>query len=546
MWLASVFAALIVSMPGPASAQLFYWPSGSPPVYATQAVRSVIASSGVLSLPAGLTWTSLPFAGPPGGMALISFQPPSGDNFVCSNPVPTATASGNFSSASVQSCSSSAIQVLVSFGSAVVPTAGTITLGAIGIAGTSPGLAALTFIPSSNLQQLNCGLQSAACDISATIVSSNNAGIGNGAFGGTLVTIMAISGTELTYLATTKPANGEVGPICIDMFSYESNGMAFQQPCQTQEQNPVSVADLGTIDIAETHYLGANGTSAFQWSAGPNATGTVVLTGTCGGLMLENIGSVPASCGILPLAGTQDFLIPATSPATAACPQTVVQASTVPGAVKASVNPPGATFAAVPYPNATVSPPPYDTKHIYYEVCVYGSGAAVIGASSAWTVGTSIDCGSPPQSTCTGLAESAGTDALLVFDYNGLVRTFLLTNGAYNQLSYLRIVNDTAAVPGPAPAGEVVCKVQMDDGYNGYATLFTNPSGFVSSTLPGLSPGTNILYPVSLIFQNAGILPPGWDVNNYYDFGSLMCFYPAGITIEQIQADSNGTIVNIE
>jgi len=446
----------------------------------------------------------------------------------------------------VQSCSSSAIQVLVFFGSAVVPATGTITLGAYGIAGTSPGLGTLTLIPNGNLLQVNCPLQSAACNITATIVSSNNAGIANGAFGGTLVTIMARSGTELTFLGTAKPTNGEVGPICVDMFSYESNGMAFQEPCQTQEGNPVAVADLGTIDIAETHYLGANGTSAFQWKAGPNATGTVALTGTCGGLMLENIGSVPANCGILPLAGTQDFLIPAASPATAACPQTLAQAVSFPGAVAATVTPPMATFGGVPFPNATVNPPPYDTQHAYFEVCVYGSGAAVIGASSAWTVGASIDCGPPAQSTCSGLAESTGTDALLVFDYNGLLSRFFFTNGAYNQFAYLRIVNNTAAVPGPAPPGEVVCKVQMDDGYNGYATLFTNPSGFISTTLPGLSPGKNILYPVSLIFQNAGILPAGWDANNFYDFGSLMCFHPAGITIEQIQADSNGTVVNIE
>ena len=536
----------MVSTPGPASAQLFYWSTGSPPVYAVQAVRSIVASAGVLTLPAGLTWTSLPFAGPPGGMAIISFQPPTGDNFVCSNPVPTAITSGNFSSAVVQSCSSSAIQVLVFFGSAVVPATGTITLGAIGIAGTSSGLATLTPIPSGNLLQLNCAQISPACDVTATIVSSNNAAIGNGAFGGTLVTIMASSATELTFLATARPTDGEVGPVCVDMFSYQSNGMAFQQPCQTQEGDPVSVADLGTIDIAETHYLGANGTGAFQWQAGPNATGTVVLTGTCGGLMLENIGSVPASCGILPLAGTLPYLVPAASPATAACPETAQQAASFVGAVLATVNAPTATFTGVRFPNATVNPPPYDTQHAYFELCVYGSGTAVIGASSAWTVAASIDCGPPALSTCTGLSESVGTDALLAFGYNGLLKRILFTNGAYNEFAYLRIVNDTAAVPAPAPSGQVVCKVQMDDGYNGYATLFTNPSGYSTTTLPGLDPGKNVLYPVSLIFQNAGIVPPGWDSNNYYDFGSLMCFYPAGITIEQVQADFNGTVVNIE
>jgi hypothetical protein len=598
--LALMLAAALTGLAAPASAQILYWSSGAPPIYAIQALRNFIPASSFLTLPPGLTWTSLPFVGPPSGTALISFQPPSGDSFSCNHPQPTATVSGNFVSGFVFSCSASAITVEVFFGSAATPTPGTVTLGAFSIAGTSPGLATLANYTLGKPLQLNCTTLIPSCELTASVTASSNASIANQGFGGILATIMAQSASEFISFSTAAPANGQTGPACVDLFSFANDGMAFQQPCLASEGNVVQVVDLGSVDLGETHYLGANGTSPFQWVGG----GTVSLTGSCGGLMLEDTGSVPASCGFLPLSGAAAFLIPASSLATVACPATLTAAQGSPGAIAATITPPAAIFANVPHSDPTATPL-YGSAHSDFEICVYASGAATVGDSAGWNATASFDCGPPASGICTALGEPAGPDALLALGYNGQITSFNFTNGGFSQIAFLRIVNrmndiaptDTVngaclndsgiagggsgrfvkggvppasgtgnftsgdeVVPGLSgattslldpsqtcqPVAQVVCNVTSDDGYNGYAALFTNDSSNEFAGAPGLLSGTNVLYPIYQIFQLAGI-PIFADAYNVFNYGSMVCYAPFGVTLTQVQMGFQGPpLVNMQ
>ena len=591
--LALMLALLLVALAAPASAQVLYWPSGAPPIYAIQALRSISGASTVLTLPAGLTWLSLPFAGPPGGQALIAFKPPSGDSFSCSNPAPTITLGGNFASGFVQSCTASAINVQVAFGPALTPTAGSIALGRFSITGDSTGLATLAAYTPGNPAQLTCTTLTPSCVITATVTVSANAAISNQGFGGNLGAVMAQSGSEFTAIATAQPANGETGPVCIDLLSFASDGMGFQEPCLAAEGSVVQAADLGSIEFTETHYLGLDGTNPFHWVGGA----TIGLTGTCGGEMLENTGSVAASCGVLPLASAAAFLVPASDVTTVACPATLATAQGTPGAIRATITPPLASFTNVPYSDATATPL-YSTVQSHFEICIYALGNGTVGDSAAWNATVSFDCGPPALGSCTAVGETGAADQLLALGYNGVMTAFNYTNGGFSQMAYLRIVNRMTNVtqaatingaclrdsdvgaggagrivtggvaPGPGtgnfasgyeivpglsgsttgeldptqtcqPVAQVLCKVTSDDGYNGYAALFGNndPDPFAGG--PGLLAGTNVFYPVYKIFQLAGI-PVFQDGYNGFNYGSMVCYAPFGVTLTQVQTSLNG------
>lgn len=599
-WLALVSAVVLVSLALPASAQILYWQSGAPPVYAIQALRNIAGASTPLTLPAGFTWASLPFVGPPGGQAVLSFKPPNGDSFSCNNPPPTVTAGGNFVSGFVLNCAAAAITVQVNFGAAITPTVGTVTLGSFSIPGDSPGLATLATYTPGNPFQLNCTNLVATCVITASVSSSSNGSITNQGFGGTLATVMAQSASEFTAVATAAPANGEVGPACIDLLSYESDGMAFQQPCLASEGSVAQVVDVGSVELVETHYLGLNGTSPFHWVGGA----TVTLSGTCAGLMLDNIGSVAASCGYQPLFGAAAYLIPASDVTAVACPATLSAAQGTPNAIPGTITPPLAIFTHVPYSDPS-STPLYGSAQGHFEVCVYSGGTGPVGASAAWNVAASFDCGPPALGSCTALGEPSGPDGLLAIGYNGVATSFDFTNGGFSQAAFLRVVNRMGDIaPSSAPNGaclsdgsigaggagrfvtggvppgtgtgnysagyevvpgltgnntgqldqtqpcqpiaQILCKVTSDDGYNGYASLFANTDTDAMAGGPGLLSGTNVFYPVYKIFQLAGI-PLFIDAYNAFNYGSMVCYAPLGVTITQVQMNLNGVpMVNME
>jgi hypothetical protein len=95
------------------------------------------------------------------------------------------------------------------------------------------------------------------------------------------------------------------------------------------------------------------------------------------------------------------------------------------------------------------------------------------------------------------------------------------------------------------PVAQVVCKITTDDGYNGYATLFTNNSADPFTGGPGLLSGTNVFYPVYKIFQLAGV---PWFSDNYnvYNYASLVCFAPRDVTITHVEQDYNHPLVNMQ
>lgn len=526
--LGSVAVAGLAAMAMAASAQTLAWQSQTP-VYAVQAVNDVAANPGTLKIPGGLTFTSAFFAGGGGGTAVVVFTLPVGDVLDCGNPAPTATVSANFTNPIV-SCNQGStspsipgtVTVQVSAGFST-NSPGTVTLGSFGIAGISSGLSSLANFSPGNGQGLNCQAGTSDCVITAQVAVSSIGGLAAGLTAPS--TIMADSGNELS-VASSAPTNGAVGPVCIDLFSYQSNGLVFQQPCLATEGSTVALADLGSITITENYYLAADGVSPFIWSAGSSATGTVVLTGTCGGTALQATGSTPGNCGILTLTGQAAYLIPAgtVAPLTA-CPTTLSAAQTTQGAIAGSVSPPSATFVNVSFPNANSSNRVNFKSNLFYEVCAYALGTAVMGDSGGWSVAASI--GSGPEATPANEATPPG-DRLLTESYNGLISYFNFTNGGYNYTAYLHIANKTQNT-----SAEVVCEVVGDDGNNGYYSLWSGG---------GLAPGLTSFYAVPAIFAGAGVIASD---SNPFDLGNLTCFHPQGVRINQIWIEPNGSLVDM-
>lgn len=48
--------------------------------------------------------------------------------------------------------------------------------------------------------------------------------------------------------------------------------------------------------------------------------------------------------------------------------------------------------------------------------------------------------------------------------------------------------------------------------------------------------------------KSCGVIPqdPFSDPTNVFNFGSLICYHPDGVHIQQVQINSNGSVVNIK
>ncbi|MGH9810345.1 MAG: hypothetical protein ACRD9W_24370 [Terriglobia bacterium] len=242
-------------------------------------------------------------------------------------------------------------------------------------------------------------------------------------------------------------------------------------------------------------------------------------------MALLQAGNIPGNCGVLPLTGEVVYLIPEGNVApTTPCPPTAADAQFMPGSILGTITPPGATFANVPFPNATKSSTLNMKTQFYYEVCAYALGTSIIGDSGGWSVTASI--GSGPDATSVNEVTPPG-DRLLTQAYNGVISSINFTTGGQNFIAYLRIVNKLST------NAQVVCHVVGDDGSNGYSSLWTT----------GLGAGLNASYFVPDIFAAAGV---GESPANPWNLGSLTCFHPQGVNINQYWLEPNGSIVNIQ
>jgi hypothetical protein len=698
--LAALGALGLTALSTPAFAQSFSWgaPTGGvPSTYAQQAIADA-QNGGSLNLPGGLTYTTAVFNEVVSGVgqAIIDVQLPTGYHIgTCpaTNSVSVGTGGTNTGFASVANvkCFTAAnvpfgpapngffqtngdvVQVTVNLTSGTTPgVTGSITFGVINIAGTSPGLAMLdpagTLTGNPDKLKTWCTLatnfDAHACELFPVMVQSSNLGLVNQTVPGSIPMAYSVNAKGVQ---THGPSFSGYSSICVDMLYPYAPGNEFQQNCGDGEHpvtgghrlyttNTTSVADKGVIIIdlkaLESQFEDAADDVTFRENPIIN---TITMTGTCGGLQLENIGSVAASCGTLPFAGENVWLVPIagltnvvdggvsgpdTSPvppslgAGVACPAPDTVAGQPPAAVAAIsyqgvVSGGVATFSNVLEPVFPTGQLPDGTDFFaHYEVCDYATEQAVIGDSAHWYVQATFDCsGSPAPLDCTMVNEVGGSsaDALLPIQYNGKATYVNFTNGGFSEAAYLRIVNrmtdlwqtsDTtgqfrvnqtcvndstigtngagnfskggAGVPSginvPAPEGtgnfsnnnnaggvavevvpgltgdptgllnkeqtcepvaQVVCKVTTDDGYNGYATLFTNNSSDPFKGAPGLLSGTNVFYPVYKIFQLAGI-PWFNDAYNVYNYASMVCYAPKDVTITHVEQDYNHPLVNMQ
>lgn len=354
---------------------------------------------------------------------------------------------------------------------------------------------------------------------------------------------MAESGDAFATAALALPQDGAANSVCIDVFSYHSNGEAFQQPCTPGTpggSGPLS--DKGSVAITETYYLGADGVHAFVFE---DAGGTVTLKGTCGGTAGGTASGTPGSCGVLPLTGEAVYLVPEPQPPDVACPATAAAAASVPGSVAADISPPAGSFANVAFPNATATSTIGAMGTAIYEVCGYALGNQIIGDVAAWSASASIDQGLPDATVV-----AATGSGLLTYSYNGAIDWFNFTNGGYGDIAFLRLVNRNPWEPLTLGVNgeEVVCLVQADDGTSGYASLYTNAGQTTSNDNnapgnPAIIAGQNAFYAVPTLFANAGIVPTA---ANPYDLGALTCFHDYQLHLVQVWMEPGGAIVNIE
>ncbi len=684
--LAALGALGLSALSTPASAQQIFWhqiaghtvanPITSASVFAQQAIANAQAglNGGNLVIPGGLTYVTASFPRPLGpGFAIVDFELPNGFNLVgCvtastdfggfSNvnsvtcyPTTAAAIAANAISASQAQTTGGVIQVQVALNSTPTATTevGSIQLGTITVAGSSPGLAVLNppglSTAAAGKGILNCnpnapGYVHTNCDIFGLIVESSVTQVA--AAGPSLSTTLAES-AQAKGVTTFPPSYSGFTSICVDMLYPYAPGEEFKQNCWGSTSQDTSVADKGVIAIdflgLEAQVEDVDDTKVFEQTQN---TATIVVKGFCGGLQLENIGSVPASCGIQPFTGENAWLIPISgtvptqvvlgtsaivpSPYNAGSPQCPAPTTTsaggkgagsppsTSGAVEGIATGPGeVTFFQVPEPTVpSTGPLPVTDYVLYYELCDYSTEQAVISDVSHWTVRAEFECAGTPLPDCTRIAES-GPDKLLPIQYLGHPFYVDFTNGSFNELAFLRIVNrmrnvsladiqggssnpnytcvqdssvtgsgsgrfvtsgtpgnnydakggapngGTEIVPGLSsstsglldsdltcqPVAQVVCKVTSDDGWNGYASLFTNGGGFgnqLFSNGPGVLSGTNVFYPIFQIFQLAGI-PEFADPYNPNNLGSMICYAPDGVSLSQVQIDTQGvSVVNVQ
>ena len=619
------------------------------PLYAEQAINYAIANSTAITIPGygsgspygGFTYVDQAYAGVAGTTAVqFIFTLPTGD-YLASCPTTTGGVDGsNFTGVASLTCSGSPNLNTITVDINLNQAGGGLAwyqLPPLKIAGSSPGLATLAAETSNGGTLasfgMNCSSLSTACDIQMSYAEATNFGSGS--------QIMAMSGNELS-LSTFNQSN----LICIDVLSDQQPGTEFQQPCGgkigyqawdsptnldgTQNGAPVYthvndpactntasepqcgngnvtgtvsnsdtlVADKGTIAIDETLLLGADGVHYYVWGNGTISSNYAIITvtGVCAGLEapVENVGSVPASCGMRPFTGESYVgLTPVayTAPSDytnlmngtlGVCPkEDDLEASVANGGITNTSNGAqavwgldSATFNTIVLPDVssgttvTVLGPNFDpTKVIYYELCDYASGTTILGPVANWYTSVSVDCvgshaGLPD---CTILADGNDAvhapkgqpaDALLTYAFNGKGQLFQFVDARSDYQAYIRVVNlmqdfansngactvtDTATENPCEPQGAVVCKIWGDDGQNAYVTLW--PTAVNGTTVQGETTGTNSDFSVASLFAQAGITNFS---NNQYEFGSLLCFHNDNIHLTQWWLEPNGTVVNIQ
>jgi hypothetical protein len=620
-------------------------PNGS--VYAQQAVALAQASGQTLDLPGGITYQTQHFNAT-GGQGIIAIQLPQNyhlaPGFCPTASQVTTDGGGGFTSVLSVGCytvtptnnvplfnsnllptNGDVIEIQVALASATPNTTGSIHLDVIKLDGTSIGLNTLnppgTLLNNPDKTTQWCtgaSFNPNNCELFGSVLQSP-AGIFTTPAGGYSSVLMATS-INAKGVKTFPPSYSGYKAVCVDMTYAWAPGEEFREGTNCESGADQSVADKGMIQIdllaLEAQHENTHDTLTFRDPEGP----VIIVQGRCGGLMLENIGSIAASCGLQPFTGENAYLVPVdvngqnfpetpmqqlpvgslpsfTNPHTA-CPVPDASGAGHPpagtkGAIKGTVGPAGTvTFDLTSVTTGADYEPPFPPSQLpdgtdwvaYYEFCDYATEQAVIADSAGWFVSAQFDCLPTLKLSCTKTMENPAMDALLPIQVNGAAFYVNFTNGAYNQLAFLRIVNDMHDVnpnagnpndpanvnetcvkdnnqdaynaglnPTPGsiatcePVAQVICKVTTDTGFNGYASLFTNSGGAAPSNGPGLVTGTNDLYPVWEIFANAGVPQgPFSDPNNVYNFGSLICFHPYGVYITQVQLDSNGSVVNIK
>ncbi len=525
----SLGALSVAALASPSFAQSLTWTTGNP-VFSAEGVDRVVSGEyAELTLPGSVntstgvclvtsdcfTYTSSDVSTPgnwqSGATAVVQFTLPTNETF---DKCPTAAyGSGGFNVPTTLTCAvgGNTMTVQVTTNNSTTTGPGTITFPSFSVVGTGlQGLAQPIAAGGPN----NCHISlSASCAITAFITASSNINFANQ----TVHLYETLAESNDTFAATTGVTTA-AGPSCIDIdiWSYNSNGESFQQPCSNHPGGSGDVANKGSLTLT---YVGGltpvDGVSVFDFD---NNKGTVKITGSADGNPQlgepqgsDPVGSQNGGFGILPLTGENMVLVPIAD----GCPSTLAGALADNG-IEGVITNNSATFSNVPFPPAPAAVG--STSTIAYEVCDYATGTAVIGAVAAWELQAAIDgpiaCA---WGTPNGCAAATDTNPeLLGYNYNGAITWFNFTNGAYGDVAFLRVVNRNPSEPLSLGANgeEVVCLVTADDGTNGYASLYTNGFNYSGYNLnnsgsnnAGLPAGQNAYYPVPAIFAEAGIIP---------------------------------------